>query len=524
MISLGLGTVVAGNGSSFGGFTSEYQAILTAGSGFTRPSASQQILQNQLIIDLKAAGVWSKLDSFMMFRNDGSREFATINWKDTTNLATVPSGNSFPTFSSAYGFQGDGSTMSLNLNTSGQTNFTRDSSSFGIYINDLGASIANSKSFVGATGNDGTKNTFIRYAGGRINGIAVGTIPSASPLKHIMVNKLNTTSTLYANGISQATGSGTGVLDTNNFFLFRYADLPTSFGLGQVSCFYKGSDLSGQAASLDLIIRNYIASLNTFSSDTLAYQSNIVANGGTINLATLDVLDTYFFRPAATNGNILNQLDRLNIYAGLGSFQIAARTNLIKSSHYVTPVNSPTFDANGYKSNGSTSYLNLNYNPSTQGVKFTQDSNIAGVVFKNINTSASFTAIGSINTGGNTAHTVEFRSGDSSLRSYNNSTTGTFPPPMSLTPLASGILFTSTRRTSSTAAEVIANATSAPFTLSSNGLVNVNQFELAFNNSGVAASSYDANNYHVCSYHGSSSLDYTNFRTFILNVLTALNV
>jgi hypothetical protein len=516
MISIGLGTVVAGNGSSFGGFSAEYQAILTAGSGFTRPSASQQILQNQLIIDLKAAGVWEKLDSFMMFRNDGSREFATINWVNPNNLATT---TTYPTFSSGYGFQGNNSNMFLNLNTTGQTKFTLNSASYGVYINDLGNPTTNNRVFIGAN----NANNRIRYATCTINGIAVGSIPSASPIKHWMINKNGTACTLFGNGSSQATATGTGTAETLSFNVFKYADLE-SFGGGQISAVYKGSDLSGQAATLDLIIRNYIASLNTFSSDTLAYQSNIVANGGTINLATLDVLDTYFFRPAATNGNILNQLDRLNIYAGLGSFQIAARTNLIKSAHYVTPVNSPTFDNNGYKSNGSTSYLNLNYNPSTEGVKFTQDSNIAGVVFKNINTTSTFTAIGSINTGGNTAHTVEFRSGDSSLRSYNNSTTGTFPPPMSLTPLPSGILFTSTRRTSATAAEVLANATSAPFTLSSNGNVNVNQFELAFNNSGVAASSYDANNYHVCSYHGSSSLDYTNFRTYISNVLTALNV
>jgi len=514
-IGVGIGIGMGANPVSF---DANYQDILANATSrrATLPSSLQQILQNQLIIDLKSAGIWDNLDDFHIFRNDGSREFGTINWKNPNNLATT---TTYPTFSSGYGFQGNGSNMFLNLNTSGQTKFTLNSGAYGVYINDLGNATSNNRVFAGAN----NANNRIRYGTCTINAVAVGSIPSASPIKHWMINKNGTACTLFGNGSSQATATGTGTVETGSFNVFTYSDLG-SFGFGQVSCFYKGSDLSGQAATLDLIIRNYIASLNTFSSDTLAYQSNIVANGGTINLATLDVLDTYFFRPAATNGNILNQLDRLNIYAGLGSFQIAARTNLIKSSHYVTPVNSPTFDNNGYKSNGSTSYLNLNYNPSTQGVAFTQDSNIAGVVFKNINTSASFTAIGSINTGGNTAHTVEFRSGDSSLRSYNNSTTGTFPPPMSLTPLASGILFTSTRRTSSTAAEVIANATSAPFTLSSNGNVNVNQFELAFNNSGVAASSYDANNYHVCSYHGSSSLDYTNFRTYISNVLTALNV
>ena len=74
MISLGLGTVVGGNGSSFGGFTAEYQSILTAGSGFTQPSSAEQTLQNQLIVDLKNAGIWTKLDAFYMYCNGISLE------------------------------------------------------------------------------------------------------------------------------------------------------------------------------------------------------------------------------------------------------------------------------------------------------------------------------------------------------------------------------------------------------------------------------------------------------------------
>jgi len=518
MISLSLGTVVAGNGSSFGGFSAEYQAILTAGSGFTRPSASQQILQNQLIIDLKAAGVWEKLDSFMMFRNDGSREFGTINWVNPNNLATT---TTYPTFSSAYGFQGNNSNMFLNLNTTGQTKFTLNSASYGVYINDLGNPTTNNRVFIGAN----NSNNRIRYATCTINGIPVGSIPSASPIKHWMINKNGTACTLFGNGSSQATATGTGTAETLSFNVFKYADLE-SFGGGQISAVYKGSDLSGQAASLDLIIRNYIASLNTFSSDTLAYQSNIVANGGTINLATLDVLDTYFFRPAATNGNILNQLDRLNIYAGLGSFQIAARTNLIKSSHYVTPVNSPTFDNNGYKSNGSSSYLNLNYNPSTQGVAFTKDKNIAGVIVKNPAFTSSFYSLGSIASiggVGDVAHTINYWNG--SLRSYNNSDANPYPPSLSNTNIVtSGYVFGVTRRTTSTNAESIINANSVASTLNSLAIPNISQFELVINNNGGTSGVAFDTQYHACSFHGSSDLDYTNFRTYILNVLTALNV
>ena len=107
------------------------------------------------------------------------------------------------------------------------------------------------------------------------------------------------------------------------------------------------------------------------SVEALAWKARIEANGGTISQALLDIFDTNLITPLVANGTWA-ELDRLNIYCGLVGFEIAARTNLIKTAHYVTPVSSPTFDQFGYKTSG-TSYLNLNYNPSTQGVKLVQN-------------------------------------------------------------------------------------------------------------------------------------------------------
>jgi len=41
---------------------SDYQAVLDYATtqGYTLPSASQQLLQNQLVVDLKDGGIWSK--------------------------------------------------------------------------------------------------------------------------------------------------------------------------------------------------------------------------------------------------------------------------------------------------------------------------------------------------------------------------------------------------------------------------------------------------------------------------------
>ena len=88
------------------GFDADYQAVLDYGTtqGYTLPSASQQVLQNQLVVDLKAAGVWSKLDTFGVFATDGSGDFALIDWIRVSNYTAVNS----PTFTVNQGFQGNG--------------------------------------------------------------------------------------------------------------------------------------------------------------------------------------------------------------------------------------------------------------------------------------------------------------------------------------------------------------------------------------------------------------------------------
>ena len=57
----------------------------------------------------------------------------------------------------------------------------------------------------------------------------------------------------------------------------------------------------------------------------------------------------------------------------------AGLRNLIKRSHDATAVNSPTFTQwEGFRGNGTTSYLNTNYNPFSQGVRYTLNSGSIG--------------------------------------------------------------------------------------------------------------------------------------------------
>lgn len=101
-------------------FDADYQAVLNYATtqGYTPPSSSQQILQNQLVLDLKASGVWSKLDTFANFATDGSSNFALIDWKRLSQYTAVNS----PTFTTNQGFKGNGTSSYINTNFTPSTN------------------------------------------------------------------------------------------------------------------------------------------------------------------------------------------------------------------------------------------------------------------------------------------------------------------------------------------------------------------------------------------------------------------
>jgi len=250
------------------------------------------------------------------------------------------------------------------------------------------------------------------------------------------------------------------------------------------------------------------------SAEALAWEARIVTNGGTILPATLQIFDTHFFKPAIANGNILTELDRLNIYCGLNGYEIAARTNIIKSAHFVTPVSSPTFDNNGYKSAG-TGYLDLNYNPNTQGVKLTLNSVSLGYVVKTPLFAATKRGIGCSNASTARLELIRDSSGSAvfcnSLGFFNTNKTSI------------GNVFLLGRRTLSNSQEAIINATVTSDVSASVSIPNFNAWELTVNSAGTPAGNYD-DFYHLTSFHGSKNLDYTNLRIILNNLYAALGV
>lgn len=247
------------------------------------------------------------------------------------------------------------------------------------------------------------------------------------------------------------------------------------------------------------------------SAEAKAWEANIKNNGGTIPAATLKIFDDYFFKPAKANGNILTEADRLNIWCGLNGYEIAARTNTINSSHFVTPVSSPTFDNNGYKSSG-TSYLNLNYNPNSS-TKLTQNSSTVGYIVDSPTYAALIRGIGSSD-----ANNLLVSETVGANRVFNNSGGGS-----NSSTTASGIVLLGTQRINSANQRTIVNGTLESFAVASTGRPNLSMFELTHNNGGSPAGNYDTK-YHRASFCGSGNLDVINLRLILLNLFTALGL
>jgi hypothetical protein len=321
MISLGLGTVVGGNGSSFGGFSAEYQAVLTAGSGFTQPSSAEQTLQNKLIIDLKTAGIWNKLDAFYMFCNgistDSTGAFARINWKNPSANYGTAQGTGLPPINAKNGFTGNG-TGGINLNfnplTSG-LNFNSSGASLGAYVGVI--PIGSSPAVFGSTT---VNNVRVRNVGGSSQ-IAGSTIVSTyKDNQFIHINRTETAGPIrtiqaFIDGTSAGTSPATAAWNLTDSAWSLFWNGSTYGNTTQVRLGFIGGNLAAEASTFRSILKDYFNSLfattNLLTSPTdltqspwvnaLTYTSFTHNSSGGINNLPYDTL-------VATSGQIYQEL------------------------------------------------------------------------------------------------------------------------------------------------------------------------------------------------------------------------
>lgn len=154
-------------------FTAEYNAILARAAtlGYAAPSYAQKVLQNQLIVDLKAAGYWSKLGNMYIFKVDltggGSSAFTLLNWISpslTTCSLLIHAGGVVPPVHTPQGWKFTNENyMRIGTNVAGGTNpitTTSIRNSEGTYVADFVANSSSGTNFMWSTDNNSWNRAF----------------------------------------------------------------------------------------------------------------------------------------------------------------------------------------------------------------------------------------------------------------------------------------------------------------------------------------------------------------------------
>jgi hypothetical protein len=256
---------------SYDCFSSSYKAILDYATlqGYTLPSDDQQCIQNQLVVDLKIAGIWDELDVLYVFATDGSEDFAKINWINPGTFTPVENGT--VTFASNVGFQGNGTNGYLNTgyipSTHAENYLANDASAFCYISNDVAATrfdfgvngAINTPSLILVSRDAANTHTWrINFAPqqGGSNGSSIG---------FYQVQKRSTDARIFKNGVqSGATVSitATGVPDR---FIPLFANNNNgsigSYSNRQMGIFGLGASLDGKESELYTAWNDYFTSL-----------------------------------------------------------------------------------------------------------------------------------------------------------------------------------------------------------------------------------------------------------------------
>jgi hypothetical protein len=229
-------------------FDADYQAIINEATtlSYTLPTSGQRVKQNKLMIALKAEGIFSRLDIMYIFANDGSQEFATLNWKDPSafqaNLINAP------TFTSNEGFNSDGATSYI------RTSWTPSINSQEMTLNSVHRSLYNYTFRAGSRGNiiGAFSGTVDRTAFSSNNNVVRLNVSSSNLSPTIdnraegfhVYNRLNDSDVrILVDGVFSNHTSAVGALATSNRTLFYSGIISTASDI-TISTYSEGGKLN----------------------------------------------------------------------------------------------------------------------------------------------------------------------------------------------------------------------------------------------------------------------------------------
>jgi hypothetical protein len=240
-------------------FDADYQAILNRATtlGYALPSDAVKLKQNTLLINMKADGVWAKLDVFYVFAQDGGADFGTLNWKNTNaNQSTLFNA---PTFVSNQGFTGNGTSSYIDTNYNPATqgvNYTLNNASRYFFTHAL----SGSGRFDGVVSSN--INTMVR---GLTNAqrINAGTNVSLVALEFttaVNTKSLHRTSATDITAYNETTGVSTtqlsAAISNSNQFILRAGSL---FGAHTCAAYAMGASMIAEHSA-------FIADWNTYKN------------------------------------------------------------------------------------------------------------------------------------------------------------------------------------------------------------------------------------------------------------------
>jgi hypothetical protein len=376
-------------------FDADYKAVLNraVALGYTLPSASQQIIQNNLVLSLKAGGVWTKLDVLYIFANDSGQDFATLNWKaPTLNQSSLID---TPTFTTNEGFEGNGTSSYINTNFNpgvGTNNYTLNNASRYIYtlnvinfFDGIEFSVANRITTSGTAQRinqgTGTINSSYSYLSG-------------AGMKSI--HRTSSTNVELFSGTAQGSRTATSnSIQPENQFISRAF---TSYSANKVSMYAMGASLVSENTAFVNAFNTYIYNINNLDSDYVAVLNR--ANTLGYALPTFSqIIKQNNLVLSLKAGGIWNKLDVLYIFANDGGSDFATLNWKAPTLNQATLINTPTFTANeGFIGNGTSSYINTNYTPSTIGNNYQlNDCSFGYWAFSGLQTGGSRVNIGTRN-------------------------------------------------------------------------------------------------------------------------------
>lgn len=220
-----------------------------------------------------------------------------------------------------------------------------------------------------------------------------------------------------------------------------------------------------------------------------------------------------------SDAGIWAELDLFHPIGGLETDEQRLTPIISTSGSNFTNVNSATLDVNGVTGNGTSSYLNLNWNPNTNSVKYTQNSASYGF-YNRTNNTGGYSDVGAWDATNGISVNPRFTDDKFYLRINQSNGLGATASVSTYTDCRGLIVV---ERSNATNDGAYRNGSSL-FTSAknSNGLPNNNIYLCCYNFNGTAAN-FSTRNYALV-FFGSSAINQSNFYTIIQAYMTARDI